>query len=375
MCGGTRAGVAIRHGYGGLSPRVRGNHLTYAHEKRFQRSIPACAGEPREPAHHRGSARVYPRVCGGTPSAPLRGCLLAGLSPRVRGNQGRQRREAGLPRSIPACAGEPGAYGLGGAGLEVYPRVCGGTYVCLHENFLELGLSPRVRGNPPWSVGAPPHPGSIPACAGEPSGLPGTRIQSEVYPRVCGGTHPGRWARPLIRGLSPRVRGNPVGCREHESSRRSIPACAGEPLVVSGPHRGGTVYPRVCGGTLVNPAHERNFGGLSPRVRGNRHSASSAHTAARSIPACAGEPQTCCLWYPSDTVYPRVCGGTRNVKDAGCARSGLSPRVRGNRSLPCALCQRMGSIPACAGEPANDLRPPGAIRVYPRVCGGTSIYY
>ena len=51
-------------------------------------------------------------------------------------------------------------------------------------------------------------------------------------------------------GLSPRVRGNPNGELVVVERVRSIPACAGEPILS---HPSGwcwTVYPRVCGGTM-----------------------------------------------------------------------------------------------------------------------------
>ena len=71
-----------------------------------------------------------------------------GLSPRVRGNQ-RSRNAPIIPgRSIPACAGEPGAGVLPQKLTKVYPRVCGGT---ISGNTIAVdnpGLSPRVRGNP-----------------------------------------------------------------------------------------------------------------------------------------------------------------------------------------------------------------------------------
>ena len=50
------------------------------------------------------------------------------------------------------------------------------------------GLSPRVRGNPPPHASALATPGSIPACAGEPRLLAPGCIPHRVYPRVCGGT-------------------------------------------------------------------------------------------------------------------------------------------------------------------------------------------
>ena len=51
---------------------------------------------------------VYPRVCGGTQLPTLTGQVLHGLSPRVRGNPAFTLFRSAAARSIPACAGEPG---------------------------------------------------------------------------------------------------------------------------------------------------------------------------------------------------------------------------------------------------------------------------
>ena len=70
-------------------------------------------------------------------------------------------------------------------------------------------------------------------------------------------------------------------------------------------------------------------------------------------------------------VYPRVCGGTTLSRKAFTTTRGLSPRVRGNPEGILVAGNALRSIPACAGEPA----PAGLCRcgcaVYPRVCGGT----
>ena len=70
------------------------------------------------------------------------------------------------------------------------------------------------------------------------------------------------------------------------------------------------VYPRVCGGTRVTMAILRKKGGLSPRVRGNQYGQSIAGVKRRSIPACAGEPIALARMGIGREVYPRVCGGT-----------------------------------------------------------------
>ena len=151
----------------------------------------------------------------------------------------------------------------------------------------------------------------------------------------------------------------------------SIPACAGEPRHVPDAPRPASVYPRVCGGTVSCLARHIRQAGLSPRVRGNRAARRGASCLYGSIPACAGEPDTLPVLVQCNEVYPRVCGGTSIFMDEDLEIQGLSPRVRGNLGLRAAEAKADRSIPACAGEPTiiPNTNPPA--RVYPRVCGGT----
>ena len=50
-------------------------------------------------------------MCGGTSVCVDSRLALKGLSPRVRGNRQVLGHDIGIPRSIPACAGEPGVVG------------------------------------------------------------------------------------------------------------------------------------------------------------------------------------------------------------------------------------------------------------------------
>ena len=233
----------------GLSPRVRGNLTWIIVDFGDKRSIPACAGEPSSDSRHHGVSKVYPRVCGGTYYRAGVAIRCQGLSPRVRGNPP-VMVALGLPeRSIPACAGEPQLSPHQPQSQGVYPRVCGGTVARLSSHRIVSGLSPRVRGNQGKETYVDPISRSIPACAGEPTCRRTRRSPPWVYPRVCGGT---AWQpRPvqLDGGLSPRVRGNHELLRRHLWRRRSIPACAGEPSASPPTSPGGWVYPRVCGGT------------------------------------------------------------------------------------------------------------------------------
>ena len=373
VCGGTTCVHDLARLNGGLSPRVRGNRVVPCLTRDAEGSIPACAGEPYPETGCGLAAAVYPRVCGGTYLALALACRRSGLSPRVRGNPSCSVSTMLRSRSIPACAGEPVTsppyWGL----REVYPRVCGGTSPSFDSPGAVGGLSPRVRGNLFNAKSSSLQRGSIPACAGEPQAWATPSLPGGVYPRVCGGT-PKQPPRCLdLLGLSPRVRGNRSGCTSARCRVRSIPACAGEPLFPSRSRCPWWVYPRVCGGTMFFLREHAEEEGLSPRVRGNPRWLSFWRVATRSIPACAGEPAGHGIFAGWAMVYPRVCGGTPTESAAVETPGGLSPRVRGNPGDRPGGPAPHGSIPACAGEPVDDLLVPHLVQVYPRVCGGTVI--
>ena len=230
-------------------------------------------------------------MCGGTSRDRSLTSAYSGLSPRVRGNPLAAEHSLRALRSIPACAGEPTVTWDELMTAEVYPRVCGGTKNGCASTLSGRGLS-----------------------------------------RVCGGTYPPATSTSACRGLSPRVRGNRWTTTRPARSGRSIPACAGEPPRRELPWAIPWVYPRVCGGTMIQRQCPRKRRGLSPRVRGNQETRQATRDWTRSIPACAGE-----------TFFSVLSTSPVN---------GLSPRVRGNRSDARWDPGGPRSIPACAGEPA-----------------------
>ena len=270
VCGGTVDGGLATVPRPGLSPRVRGNPAVSSGDRAASRSIPACAGEPFRVSITGSTKPVYPRVCGGT--TLMSGCArtVQGLSPRVRGNRALHAGAQADDRSIPACAGEPHALRPRVLQWRVYPRVCGGTPSTSPAGPRLIGLSPRVRGNLRGGGIPPPGGRSIPACAGEPLPAFITCQPVRVYPRVCGGTIPIASSPCQCHGLSPRVRGNRQRQPAAGNDIGSIPACAGEPLQPPPFGRPSGVYPRVCGGTLPALCRAGRPAGLSPRVRGNR---------------------------------------------------------------------------------------------------------
>ena len=168
---------------------------------------------------------------------------------------------------------------------------------------------------------------------------------------MCGGTPPHDGLQYVVVGLSPRVRGNPPRPLPGRRLVGTIPACAGEPIHEITPEQMQRDYPRVCGGTGACVEMMMESGGLSPRVRGNLVDVALVQEEIGTIPACAGEPSPLKGAKGVQGDYPRVCGGTPYTVTAGEADEGLSPRVRGN---PCAIpgwFLYAGTIPACAGEP------------------------
>ena len=356
----------------GLSPRLRGNHRIPASTHPGQRSIPAPAGEPRLPALCDYSWGVYPRACGGTPPRHRGSRRLPGLSPRLRGNPLHRERRADRRRSIPAPAGEP-LPGPGVQGhVQVYPRACGGTTLLNMGGEFRTGLSPRLRGNLLTPSLKAKYLGSIPAPAGEPAGPPSALTGCWVYPRACGGTTCAACSRKSWKGLSPRLRGNLLNAHHARQVRRSIPAPAGEPGVLCRFGVIGKVYPRACGGTRGRPTLVPDGEGLSPRLRGNPVGVPGDCLVRRSIPAPAGEPMASANRCSGTMVYPRACGGTVLPLDGLECPGGLSPRLRGNLLGLVLSSHSTGSIPAPAGEPVELPRRVHHRGVYPRACGGTS---
>ena len=228
--GETDGGSRSPGGYGGPSPRGRGNLPAELYASPRYRSIPAWAGKPSSVRPQYCRVGVHPRVGGETSTSCERCCSLSGPSPRGRGNQaeiGASRLLAGsipawagrnrfvvqafepLLRSIPAWAGKPRADRRIHQRIEVHPRVGGETTSDIVKEELYGGPSPRGRGNR-RDVNAPdPRCGSIPAWAGKPGTGSLIRRLVRVHPRVGGETSDSYVTSAVAEGPSPRGRGNP----------------------------------------------------------------------------------------------------------------------------------------------------------------------
>ena len=90
-------------------------------------SIPAWAGKPIEDVMPELVDKVYPRVGGETPYADFLPLIQIGLSPRGRGNPEIVVARRRCDWSIPAWAGKPRIRTATTPGWWVYPRVGGET--------------------------------------------------------------------------------------------------------------------------------------------------------------------------------------------------------------------------------------------------------
>ena len=187
-----------------------------------------------------------------------------------------------------------------------------------------------------------------------------------------GGTSTPVMVITLALGLSPRARGNLVDRSVHVVAVGTIPACAGEPADGCQVATASGDYPRVRGGTSMARARTVAKSGLSPRARGNPARRAQPGLPSGTIPACAGEPRAYCSCSAMAWDYPRVRGGTIVMGSYGESWPGLSPRARGNPQCAHRSDPLRRTIPACAGEPEFRV----LLRVregdYPRVRGGTN---
>ena len=233
------------------------------------------------------------------------------------------------------------------------------------------GLSPHARGNPLFKLALPLLHGSIPARAGQPLLIQAAVNNNTVYPRTRGATSELLRLYVIVSGLSPHARGN----RDEPLRRRfccgSIPARAGQPRSLRRPRWRRAVYPRTRGATTWACWSCPTGFGLSPHARGNHWVLALVDQGKRSIPARAGQPCTCRWPCSCRPVYPRTRGATRYTTSGTYMSSGLSPHARGNHCVPEGIASFVRSIPARAGQPPSTAPRMSTAAVYPRTRGAT----
>ena len=251
----------------------------------------------------------------------------------------------------------------------VHPRGCGESRGKSRTGIPGRGPSPRVRGIHAGQHRRDSSRRSIPAGAGNPASRFGGPPRSRVHPCGCGESRIAHCLTLTGSGPSPRVRGILVGGAGDCLDLGSIPAGAGNPCRPSPPTPPSGVHPRGCGESGVAPGQTRTRTGPSPRVRGIPRQPPAEAAPQGSIPAGAGNPR----WYAAvrrmRKVHPRGCGESLDPAQDVSSTPGPSPRVRGILWPARGHGLHVRSIPAGAGNPLPGSARRAAFRVHPRGCG------
>ncbi len=191
------------------------------------------------------------------------------------------------------------------------------------------GLSPLARGTPYSGITSTLRLRFIPAGAGNTRPFLNNSMIGSVYPRWRGEHRHGRRNTAVSYGLSPLARG--TLCHPCIAARmpRFIPAGAGNTAITSGTSWLGAVYPRWRGEHAMNQVKKLKINGLSPLARGTQCSYAPSDSAARFIPAGAGNTNEMDAGIYYAPVYPRWRGEHVYLIRYGTHYFGLSPLARG----------------------------------------------
>ena len=225
--GEYRPHVGVRAITSGSSPRARGIPEYSDGGIRWRRFIPACAGNTGGPGTARTGTAVHPRVRGEYSTGSPGVTSAIGSSPRARGIRDCGGPARGRGRFIPACAGNTSTSALETPCAAVHPRVRGEYQISRRPIFTRSGSSPRARGIRRGPPARRTRDRFIPACAGNTMKTSLRGVRGAVHPRVRGEYISAIRAFDSVVGSSPRARGILVQKKSVFSTRRFIPACAG----------------------------------------------------------------------------------------------------------------------------------------------------
>ncbi len=250
--------------------------------------------------------------------------------------------------------------------ISVYPRWRGEHAV---QNFLKrfnCGLSPLARGTLLCRFHITGLPRFIPAGAGNTTVQTAGYYFFAVYPRWRGEHLLLELVECCYSGLSPLARGTLHGFGFLFDGRRFIPAGAGNTYIRAKNKATATVYPRWRGEHGVVTTVSDEDLGLSPLARGTRRDYSKEDAGDRFIPAGAGNTTGCAIWRSRIKVYPRWRGEHSAYFRRKPYEYGLSPLARGTQRLFPAQTLRIRFIPAGAGNTRRWHRQTPVLSVYPR---------
>ncbi len=234
---------------------------------------------------------------------------------------------------------------------------------------LQPGSSPRLRGTRCSRCSRQSTRRFIPAPAGNTPAWRAAFPGRPVHPRACGEHRHTAVTRLAEAGSSPRLRGTRNTGKVRSRLHRFIPAPAGNTTVWPRSANRRSVHPRACGEHYRGHVPTLCATGSAPRLRGTRGADGCALFLVRFIPAPAGNTRPCRARRPRAPVHPRACG--EHVEHTGAAEhlSGSSPRLRGTRLGRGFNVGDDRFIPAPAGNTRLQRGRCSRRSVHPRACG------
>ncbi len=174
--------------------------------------------------------------------------------------------------------------------------------------------------------------------------------QPRDHPRACGEHIRFEPVLAPPPGSSPRLRGTLDESMGPNGRVGIIPALAGNtPNPAASPASPGD-HPRACGEHTDARIEDTGLAGSSPRLRGTRFAGSRVNERIGIIPALAGNTGVFTLIEWVDRDHPRACGEHLGVRHGTQLSVGSSPRLRGTRYRVLPWRPPRGIIPALAGN-------------------------
>ena len=130
--------------------------------------------------------------------------------------------------------------------------------------------------------------GIIPAYAGNTTNFVACQNRSRDHPRICGEHIVNKGEDVTDRGSSPHMRGTRLPCKLLSVGNGIIPAYAGNTTSMSRSRRSPQDHPRICGEHTLSGIAERTGLGSSPHMRGTPQARTAREDRLGIIPAYAG---------------------------------------------------------------------------------------
>ncbi len=335
---------------GGSSPHARGTLGQQRRQRAYRRIIPACAGNATVPSGQTIRTTDHPRMRG---ERPLRLPLVrasSGSSPHARGTHETGVLRKRCRRIIPACAGNASTATQPANRTADHPRMRGERIRSTTGESVRVGSSPHARGTLANRASHVSSRRIIPACAGNARNHAMPPINGADHPRMRGERAGSTRSASRGAGSSPHARGTPPRSGVRSRPARIIPACAGN----AAPRRSGATvppdHPRMRGERCARILPTSSYCGSSPHARGTRVSADSGAVTYRIIPACAGNADPNGGWRSGAPDHPRMRGERSHAVAHGVRHVGSSPHARGTLFAGWVAVDVRRIIPACAGN-------------------------